>query len=174
MSSKFHFLKFWKKIGAVVGESRNGFGNFIEVDLSWIYTCVKFHLDFSVRFGMENLMYPFWQNFENLDFTELKWIIYQGMRVKISNSKILEFLGNLKIDKRTNVERLSLRESLIVKWEIKIEKLKRRSWFISTGECENWRNCEYCGISNGQTIPKFANFFSQILVFQIEKILIIC
>ena len=60
-------------------------------------------------------MYPFWQNFENLDFTELKWIIYQGMRVEISNSKVLELLGNFKIDERSNVERLSLQESLIVK-----------------------------------------------------------
>ena len=28
----------------------------------------------------------------------------------------------------------------------------------SSSKCENWRNCEWYGISNGRTIPKFGNF----------------
>ena len=28
------------------------------------------------------------------------------------------------------------------------------------GQYENRRNCEWCGISNGRTIPKFANFWN--------------
>ena len=40
---------------------------------------------------------------------------------------------------------------------------------ISKIKNENWRNYEQCGISNGRTKPKFANFWNQIMVFQIEK-----
>ena len=28
------------------------------------------------------------------------------------------------------------------------------------GQYENQLNCEWCGISNGQTIPKFSNFWN--------------
>ena len=27
-------------------------------------------------------------------------------------------------------------------YKIKVEKLKRRNWFISKGKYENWQNCE--------------------------------
>ena len=40
---------------------------------------------------------------------------------------------------------------------------------ISKIQYENWRNYEYCGMSNGRTKSKFANFWNQIMVFQIEK-----
>ena len=40
---------------------------------------------------------------------------------------------------------------------------------ISKIKNENWRNYEQCGIPNGRTKPKFANFWNQIMVFQIEK-----
>ena len=44
--------------------------------------------------------------------------------------------------------------------KMKIEKIKRRNSFISKDKYENWRNCEYCGISNRQIIPKFTNFWN--------------
>ena len=40
---------------------------------------------------------------------------------------------------------------------------------ISKIKYENWQNYEWCGISNGRTKPKFANFRNQIMAFQIEK-----
>ena len=42
--------------------------------------------------------------------------------------------------------------------KMKIEKIKRRNSFISNGKYENRQNCEQCGISNAQAIPKFAHF----------------
>ena len=39
-------------------------------------------------------------------------------------------------------------------WEDKALK------FISKGKYENRENCEWCGISNGRSIPKFANFWN--------------
>ena len=53
----------------------------------------------------------------------------------------------MKINELANVERLNLRKSLQSKMK-----------FIS--KYENWQNCEWCGISNGRTIPKFANFWN--------------
>ena len=41
---------------------------------------------------------------------------------------------------------------------MKIEKIKRRNSFISKSKYENRQNCEWCEISNGQTILKFVNF----------------
>ena len=63
---------------------------------------------------------------------------------------------------------------------MKIEKIKRRNSFISKGKYENWQNCEWCEISNGQTIPKFFNFLNfdsfpkwknseNLLIFQFRK-----
>ena len=40
---------------------------------------------------------------------------------------------------------------------------------ISKIKYENRQNYEYRGISNGRTKPKFAHFWNQIMVFQIEK-----
>ena len=58
-------------------------------------------------------------------------------------------ISNLKINKRANVEQPNLRELLQ-------QKMK----FISNGKYGNRQNCEWCGISNGRTIPKFANFLN--------------
>ena len=68
---------------------------------------------------------------------------------------------------------------------MKVEKIKRRNSFISNGKYENRQNCEYCGISNGQAIPKFANCWNfdsfpysknseNLLFFHIQKTLKIC
>ena len=43
---------------------------------------------------------------------------------------------------------------------MKIEKRKSLNSFISKDKYENQQNCEQCGISNGQTIPKFPNFWN--------------
>ena len=32
--------------------------------------------------------------------------------------------------------------------------------YIKEGQYENRQNCEWCGISNGRTIPKFVNFWN--------------
>ena len=61
---------------------------------------------------------------------------------------------------------------------MKIEKMKCRNSFISKGKYENRKNCEYYGISNGQTIPKFPhllNFdsfrnFDNLLLFQVVEL----
>ena len=55
---------------------------------------------------------------------------------------------------------------------MKIEKIKRRNSFISKDKYENRQNCEWCGISNGQTIPKFELKFVNLLIFQFRKFLI--
>ena len=63
---------------------------------------------------------------------------------------------------------------------MKIEKIKRRNSFISKDKYENRQNCEWCGISNAQTIPKFVNFLNfdsfpnwknseNLLIFQVVK-----
>ena len=44
--------------------------------------------------------------------------------------------------------------------------MRFRIWKIKN---ENWRNYEYCGISNRRTKPKIANFWNRIIVFQNEK-----
>ena len=67
-------------------------------------------------------------------------------------------ISSLKINARLNVERPNQRESLQEK--MKIEKKKRRKSFISNGKYESQRNCEWCGRSNGEMIPKFANFWN--------------
>ena len=71
-------------------------------------------------------------------------------------------VSNMKIN-----ERLNLRVT-------KIHNKNWENWFISKGNYKNWQNCKMYGISNGQPIQKISNFFSQILVFQIGKILDIC
>ena len=54
----------------------------------------------------------------------------------------------LKINECANLERLNLR---VIKIENEIH---------IKGQYENRRNCEWCGISNGRKIPKFANFWN--------------
>ena len=53
-----------------------------------------------------------------------------------------------EINERANVERPNLRVTTIEN-EIYIKV-----------QYENGKNSEWCGISNGQTIPKFANFLN--------------
>ena len=64
-------------------------------------------------------------------------------------------ISNLKIEERSNVERLLLRVPITNNetWED-----KESNSFISKGKYKNRQNCEWCEISNGRTIPKFANF----------------
>ena len=50
-----------------------------------------------------------------------------------------------------------------LEYEIKIERLKRRNWFISKGKYKIQQTCETCGISNGQTIPKLQIFGAELL-----------
>ena len=40
----------------------------------------------------------------------------------------------------------------------KIVNYRKNVKFISNGKYENQQNCQCCGISNDQTIPKFVNF----------------
>ena len=71
--------------------------------------------------------------------------------------------SDLKINERSNVERPKLRVTEIgnKNWE---------KWFMSKGKYENWWNCEKCGISKDQQFQNLY-FWSQILVFPVEKIL---
>ena len=55
-------------------------------------------------------------------------------------------ISNLKINERANVEQPNL-------WVTTIE-----NEIYIKGQDENRQICEWCGISNGRTIPKFANF----------------
>ena len=104
------------------------------------------------------------------------------MRVKILNSKILNF--RMKIKERANLERPNLRVTTIEKeiyikgqYKCKIYKVlndckilkpnrartanKYLSIYLSIkGQYENRQNCEWCGISNGRTIPKLAHFWN--------------
>ena len=80
------------------------------------------------------------------------------LRVKISKSNFrIANISNLKINELSNVVRPNLRSP---QQKMKIEKIKRRNSFVSKGKCENQQNCEQYGISNGQTIPKFASFLN--------------
>ena len=72
-------------------------------------------------------------------------------------------------------------------WTVKLQDgkhsttgYKHRNSFISKGKYENRQNCEWCGISNGQTFPWYVNFFNfdnfpnwknseNLLVFQVVK-----
>ena len=57
-----------------------------------------------------------------------------------------------------------------LEYEIKVEKLKRRNWFISKGKYENyWQNWEECGISKGRTIPKLPNFRAKLWFSKLKK-----
>ena len=82
---------------------------------------------------------------------------------------ILIVLKIVKFWKYANFRNWTIFRNLIILWscqsrkflleyEIKVEKLKRRNWFISKSKFENWQNCEKCGISNGWTIPKLPIF----------------
>ena len=77
--------------------------------------------------------------------------------------------SNLKINELFNVEGPQLRDSL--KWNIKIEKIKRRNYFMSKGKYENRQNWEGCGISSGRTFLKFINFrnFDNELIYELKK-----
>ena len=58
-------------------------------------------------------------------------------------------ISNLKINERANVERPNLRESL-----------QKKMKFISKGNLKIGKIANYAEISNGRTIPKFANFWN--------------
>ena len=86
----------------------------------------------------------------------------------------MDDVSDLKINERSDVEWPNLRVT-------KIENKKWDNWFISMCKYENWQNCEECGISNGQTISKFANFLvldsipnwknsNNLLIFQAVKL----
>ena len=67
-------------------------------------------------------------------------------------------VSNLKINERLNVKQPNLRVTKIGNKhkEVKASKLIY---------VKQWKNYEKSRISNGRTIPIFANFWSQILVF---------
>ena len=44
--------------------------------------------------------------------------------------------------------------------KMRIEKRKSQNSFILKDKYENRQNCDQCGISNGQTIPKLPNFWN--------------
>ena len=46
---------------------------------------------------------------------------------------------------------------------------KWENWFISNGNYENWENCEQCGISNGQTIPKLPILRAKFLFSKLKR-----
>ena len=75
-------------------------------------------------------------------------------------------ISNLKTNERANVERPNLR---LPEQKMKTEKIKRRNSFISKRKYENWQNCEKYGISNGQKILKFANFFKFRQFYKLKK-----
>ena len=58
-------------------------------------------------------------------------------------------ISNSIINERSNVEK---------KAELRVTIIKNKIYI--KGQYENRPNCEWCEISNGRTIPKFANFFN--------------
>ena len=64
-------------------------------------------------------------------------------------------VSNLKIN-----ERLNLPELLQQKMKIKKINFPKFIYYILKGKDENWQDCEWCEIPNGQTIRKFANFWN--------------
>ena len=106
------------------------------------------HSKYMIIYGIEN----FWNfdSFTNCEILKICWFS------KLNNFRNLIILWTCQSRK------------FPLEYVIKVEKLKRRNWFISKSRYEYWQNCESCGISNGRTIPKLPIFGAKLWLSKLK------